>query len=210
MDHFIHPSTLVRCVYKSQHRVIQQNIPDNTRTFIGLPFFNRSSATPLKWDDVVNPFPPGSTTPGSGCFAAGCWLAGLIMTLWLQTQLLLEWFQFTSSELDHIHLWSLKWTPLLLSKNEATGSSLFVLRHNHLSHFKQLDFPAHVWVCYRLALIMTPPVLTSGEASMFISDDIFIEFWDGTTVILLIGFSLVRVGRIREDWEWLLYSPSLR
>lgn len=38
MDHFIHPSTLVRCVYKSQHSVIQQNIPDNTRTFIVLPF----------------------------------------------------------------------------------------------------------------------------------------------------------------------------
>lgn len=38
MDHFIHPSTLLRCVYKSRHRVIQQNIPDNTRTFIGLPF----------------------------------------------------------------------------------------------------------------------------------------------------------------------------
>ena len=38
MDHFIHPSTLVRYVYKSQPRVIQQNIPDNTRTFIGLPF----------------------------------------------------------------------------------------------------------------------------------------------------------------------------
>lgn len=38
MDHFIHPSTLVRYVYKSQARVIQQNIPDNTRTFIGLPF----------------------------------------------------------------------------------------------------------------------------------------------------------------------------
>lgn len=38
MDHFIHPSALVRCVYKSQHRVTQQNIPDNTRTFIGLPF----------------------------------------------------------------------------------------------------------------------------------------------------------------------------
>lgn len=38
MDHFTHPSALVRCVYKSRHSVIQQNIPDNTRTFIALPF----------------------------------------------------------------------------------------------------------------------------------------------------------------------------
>lgn len=62
MDHFIHPSTLVRCVYKSQQSVIQQNIPDNTRTFIVLPFLIGVLQPRLNTNTFFNTFPPDLIT----------------------------------------------------------------------------------------------------------------------------------------------------